>query len=288
MPASNQFIAYSLFSHSKPAASGWIEKIYDSGQGFLFVGTSNQGVKTFNLSTLEYTDLLTYNEDKTEIYVRDFIRTTENEYWIATESGIYIYNRAEQTFQHLKKSTVNPYALSDNAIYSFAKDKEGSIWACSYFGGVNYYSNQRLAFEKDFFIPGSNTLQGNAVREIKQDRSGNIWIGTEDAGLNMLDPKTGKFITLTPEDGHSGISHTNIHGLMLDDDRLWVGTFEHGLNILDLTTKKVIKHFAYGAGPHDLKSNFIHSIYKTSTNLIVLGTSNGMFVYNKNMKILPS
>ncbi|MCH5688169.1 hypothetical protein LWM68_30260 [Niabella sp. W65] len=54
----------------------------------------------------------------------------------------------------------------------------------------------------------------------------------------MLNPKTGKFITLTPEDGHSGIAHTNIHGLLVDGNHLWVGTFEHGLNILDLTTKK--------------------------------------------------
>ncbi|HMR84127.1 MAG TPA: two-component regulator propeller domain-containing protein, partial [Niabella sp.] len=280
-PAANDFLSYNLFSHSKPASSGWIEKIYDSGLGFLFIGTSNQGVKTFNPATGEYTDLLTYNEDNTEIYVRDFIRNKENEYWIATESGIYIYDVNKNSFQHLKKSTVNPYALSDNAIYSFAKDREGGIWACSYFGGVNYYSNQKLTFEKYFFIPGSNTLQGNAVREIKQDHAGNIWIGTEDAGLNLFNPTTGKFITLTPEDGYSGIAHTNIHGLMIDNDQLWIGTFEHGLDVLDLRTRKVIRHFAYGPGPHALKSNFVHSLFKTSTGLIVTGTSNGMYIYNR-------
>lgn len=279
--ATNRFLPYSLFSHSKPTTSGWIEKIYDSGLGFLFVGTSNQGVKTFNLSTHEYTDLLTYNEDNTEIYVRDFIRNTDKEFWIATESGIYIYNTVQHSFQHLKKNTVNPYALSDNAIYSFAKDKEGGIWACSYFGGVNYYSKQKLTFEKYFFIPGTHSLQGNAVREIKQDNKGNIWIGTEDAGLNMLNPKTGKFITLTPEDGHSGIAHTNIHGLLIDGNHLWVGTFEHGLNILDLTTQKVIKHFVYGNGPNQLKSNFVHSLFKSSAGSIFIGTSNGIYSYNK-------
>ncbi len=102
-----------FFSHSKPTTSGWIEKIYDSGLGFLFVGTSNQGVKTFNLSTHEYTDLLTYNEDHTEIYVRDFIRNTDKEFWIATESGIYIYNAVQHSFQHLKKiqSTLTHYRI---------------------------------------------------------------------------------------------------------------------------------------------------------------------------------
>ena len=279
-PQNGQFSAYSVFSHSPPASSGWIEKIYDSGLGFLFVGTTSQGIKTFDLNRLEYTDLLTYNEDKTEIYVRDFIRNTETEFWIATESGIYIYDVAKNSFQHLKKSTINPYALSDNAIYSFAKDTEGGIWACSYFGGVNYYSSQKLTFDKYFYIPGSNTLQGNAVREIKQDAAGNLWIGTEDAGLNMYNPSSGKFITLTPEDGYSGIAHTNIHGLTPDGNRLWIGTFEHGLDVLDLRTRKVIQHFEYGPGPYELKSNFVHSVFKTSSGLIIAGTSNGMFVYN--------
>ncbi|ULT42378.1 hypothetical protein KRR40_01755 [Niabella defluvii] len=119
----------------------------------MFVGTSNQGVKTFNLSTHEYTDLLTYNEDHTEIYVRDFIRNTDKEFWIATESGIYIYNAVQHSFQHLKKiqSTLTHYRIM--LFYSFAKDKEGGIWACSYFGGVNYYSKQKLAFEKYFLYP---------------------------------------------------------------------------------------------------------------------------------------
>ncbi len=280
-PVSEQFPAYSLFSHSKPAPSGWIEKIYDSGLGFLFIGTSNQGVKTFDPITLEYKDILTYNEDKTEIYVRDFLRNTEKEFWIATESGIYIYNVDDNSFQHLKKSTVNPYALSDNAIYSFAKDREGGIWASSYFGGVNYYSNQKLTFDKYFFTPGSNSLRGNAVREIKQDKAGNLWIGTEDAGLNSYNPTTGNFIALNPDDGYSGIAHTNIHGLAVDEDKLWVGTFEHGLDILDIQTKKVVQHFEYGPGPYDLKSNFVHSVFKTSSGQIIAGTSNGMFLYNK-------
>lgn len=280
----NTFNIYNVFWHSPPSSSGWIDKIYDTGLGFFFVGTSSQGVKKFNPDTGHYEDILTYNDDNTEIYVRDFIQNKENEFWIATESGIYIYDLHQNSFQHLKKNTVNPYALSDNAVYSFAKDREGGIWACTYFGGINYYSNQNLTFEKFFYIPGTNTIQGNAVREIIEDPWSNIWIGTEDAGLNILNPATGKFTTLSPKDGYSGLTHTNIHGLMIDGDHLWIGTFEHGLDIMDMRTRKVIKHFAYGPGPYELKSNFIHSVFKTSNNRILVGTSNGIYLYNRQQQ----
>ncbi|WP_346239206.1 ligand-binding sensor domain-containing protein [Niabella insulamsoli] len=276
------FSSFSVFMHSSPSSSSWIEKIYDSGQGFLFIGTSNQGVKKFDLNTHAYTDLLTYNEDKTDIYARDFIRRNRDEYWIATEKGIYIYDSKKNQFNHLVKNPLNPYALSDNAVYAFAKDKEGGIWACTYFGGINYYPKHKIEFEKFFYTPGEHTLKGNAVREITQDKYHTIWIGTEDAGLHAFDTKTLRFVNYHPKDGHSKLAHTNIHGLMADDDQLWIGTFEHGLDIMDIKKRQVIKHYAYGTGAFDLKSNFIHSIYKTNAGKIFVGTSNGLYLYSRS------
>ncbi|WP_460767543.1 ligand-binding sensor domain-containing protein [Niabella terrae] len=278
-----QFSSYSLFSHSQPSSSSWVERIYDSGLGFLFIGTSNQGIKIFDLLKKSYTDLLTRNADGSEIYARDFIRTSGYEYWIGTEKGIYIYNAQSGTFTHLTKNNADPYALSDNAVYSFAKDQEGGIWAGTYFGGVNYYARQKIEFEKFFPGPWANSIKGNAIREIRQDDQGNVWIGTEDAGLNVFDPRTKKMINYNPEDGSSNLTHTNIHGLMVDEDRLWIGTFEHGLDIMDLRSRKVIRHYAYSPGRYGLKSNFIHSIFKSAAGTIYVGTSNGLYIYSPAM-----
>ena len=277
----DSFQFYSVFEHSKPAVSNWIEKVYDSGAGFLLIGTSNQGVKKFDLNTNNYTDLLTYGTDNTDIYARDFIKYADNEYWIATESGIYIYNTTKSNFINLKKDKNNPYALSENAVYSFTKDQQGGIWASTYFGGVNYLPKQNLVFEKYFYNPTVNSLQGNAIREIKSDNRGNLWIGTEDAGLNKYNLNTGSFTNYHPTQFVNSIAHSNIHGLLVDDDKLWIGTFEHGLDVMDLKTEAIIKH--YNAGPQltSLKSNFIYTIYKTSDKQIYIGTSNGIYTYNR-------
>ena len=277
----DRFLTYPVFNHSKPATSNWIEKIYSDTPDRLFVGTSNQGVKVFNTRTLDYTDLLTNNADGTPLYVRDFIRSSPNELWMATESGIFIYNETNHQFTNLHKQYNNAYSISDNAVYTLCKDKEGGIWAGTYFGGINYYPKPYTYFEKIYPKTGENSISGNAVREIRKDDRGNLWIGTEDAGLNKLDRNTGLFSNYKPGDGRSGIANTNIHGLLISGNELWIGTFEHGLDVMDLRTEKVIRHYNAGPAPNQFKSNFIYCMLKTRKGEILIGTAVGIYLYNK-------
>ncbi|MBO9618071.1 MAG: histidine kinase [Niabella sp.] len=278
--AGDHFTFHSVFSHSKPAVSNWIERLYDAGNGSLLIGTSSQGVKLFDTRNHTYKDLLRYNEDKTEIFARDFIQSAPDEYWIATEKGLYIYNTVRDSFTHLQKNYHAPYSINDNALYSFCRDREGGIWIGTYFGGINYFPKSKPLFEK--FLPGVSpqSIQGNAVRVITADAAGHVWIGTEDAGLNKFDPQTGVFKNFIPDGTGKGIAYTNIHGLLYEGNRLWIGTFEHGLDIMDLKTETIVRRFTVGPGSGALRSNFIHSIYQTKNGQIWIGTSNGIYFYD--------
>lgn len=280
--ARGAFESHNVFNASMPAPSNWIEKIYNSGAGNLMVATSNQGAKIFNTRQCTYTDLITHKDDGTDIFARDFIRVSPNEIWIATESGIFIYYEDTHRIINLRKQYNNPYSISDNAVYTFCKDRDGGIWAGTYFGGVNYYSPQYANFEKMFPKMGENSISGNAVREICKDNRGNFWIGTEDAGLNKLDALSGKFVNYRPGDGRSGLSNSNIHGLLDIGNELWIGTFEHGLDVMDLRTEKVIRHYNAGSAPNQFKSNFIDCMLKTSDGTILIGTGTGLYRYNKS------
>lgn len=279
-PATESFISYNLFSHSPKSVSNWIEKLYCISEGRILVGTSNQGVKLFDSKILDYNDILTYNADRTEIFARNFVQTAPDELWIATESGIFIYNLVTKKFINLRKEYNNPYSISDNAVYTFCKDREGGIWAGTYFGGVSYYPNHPLTFTRYFPDKNRNSLSGNVVREIHQDKYGNLWIGTEDAGLNKLDA-TGKFISYLPTGNKDGISYSNIHGILPDGNELWIGTFEHGLDVMDIRTSKVIRHYSKNTGPNSLRSNFIYCIYKSPSGEIIIGTTIGAYRYNR-------
>ncbi|MCF6405985.1 ATP-binding protein [Chitinophaga filiformis] len=278
---SGTFRAYDMFSHSKTPVSRWIEKISSTRDGSILVGTSNQGAKQFNIASGIYADILAYNDDHTEIFVRNFLQTADHEYWIATETGIFIYNTLSGKTKNLRKMYNDPYSISDNAVYTFCRDKEGGIWAGTYFGGVNYYPTQYTPFRKYFPKTGENSLSGNVVREIHADPYNNLWIGTEDAGLNRLDPATQTFTHFQPGGAAGSITYTNIHGLLLDGDELWIGTFEHGLDVLNTRTGKVTRRYNMRSGLTALQSNFIYCIYHPQGGPVMLGTTRGAYQYDR-------
>ena len=55
----------------------------------------------------------------------------------------------------------------------------------------------------------------------------------------------------------------------------------HGLDIMNIKTGKIIRHYNAGPGLHDLKNNFIVTIFQTRSGDILIGTQNGLFKYNR-------
>jgi signal transduction histidine kinase/ligand-binding sensor domain-containing protein len=278
--ATGEVKEFNVFEHSPALESPWMEKIVPDKKGLLYIGTPGQGLKVFDTKTSTYKDLLTYNPDKTTIFVRDILQADENEFWIATESGIFILNTLTSQITNLRKKYLDPYSLSDNAIYSLHKDREGGIWAGTYFGGINYYAKQTSSFQKYYADYSPHSITGTVVREICEDKNGNLWIATEDAGLNKLNPSTGEIKRFVPTGNPHSISYSNIHGLLVVDNDLWIGTFEHGLDVMDIRTGKVKKRYVAGPDSNDLKSNFIVSLVRARDGTIYLGSSYSFYKYN--------
>jgi ligand-binding sensor domain-containing protein/signal transduction histidine kinase len=275
-PSKNSFDkTYDLFNKSGYAVSKWVQSIYEVGDGLLLIGTSNQGLKLFNISTADYKDILTLNSDKTGIIVRDILAVNKDEYWVATQSGIYILNIKTGEYFNLKKSYDDPYSLSDNIVHTLCLDKEGGIWAGTYFGGVNYLPKRSVIFKKYFPKPDANSISGDAVSTMHQDKYGMLWIGTEDAGLNKLDPRTGNFTNYNPQINKHSVSYSNIHGLLVDGDTIWAGTYLHGLDILNKNGKRLHNYNTVNSA---IGSNFICAILKAG-NHIICATDKGMYKY---------
>lgn len=282
-PHKNNFSTYDLFDHSPKTSSHVAQRVTAIGKDSIWICTNTQGLKLFDVHTRTYKDMLPTAPDHTEIYARDVIRRTGDEYWLASESGIYIYHLQSGEIINLKKKYNDPYSVSDNAVYTFCKDKEGGIWAGTYFGGINYFPQPYTSFEKFFPKTGVASLGGNAVREIQPDKYGHLWIGTEDGGLNKFTLATGDFTNIKPlPPPQTGLSHSNIHGLLVTGDSLWIGTFEHGLDVMDIHSGRFIRHYDAGGGPHELHSNFIYSMLRTRNGEILICTTRGLYQYNRN------
>lgn len=240
----------------------------------ILVGTNLAGLLLYKYQDQSVTTIIP------DIQVRAITPYNNNTYWIASESGIYIYNILNQTIVNLRKSLTNEYTIADNAIYSLTKDREGGMWAGSFFGGISYLPKEYTRF--NHFIGGKThpQLPGNAIREIVPDQYGNLWLGTEDNGINCYNPQNGQIINYSYNNPKHPLSATNIHGLLADGNRLWIGTYNKGIDVLDIPSGKIIKHYSRENPAYGLNDNFVLCFYKTRHNEFLIGTGSGIMSYN--------
>ncbi|MES2276242.1 MAG: two-component regulator propeller domain-containing protein [Bacteroidota bacterium] len=281
------FTEIRIVDKSVPANLRSISKILPACGNEILIGCFKQGLKSYNTQTGVIKSLLQHNSDNTEIYVRDITAENDQEYWVATESGIYIYDLATNTSYNLRKRAGDPYSISDNAVYTVCKDNQGGMWAGTFFGGLNYYSKENARFEKYYPLLGINSISGNAVREICPDNKGNLWIGTEDAGINKFDLKTGKFTGYTANGKKNGLSYPNIHGLLAVGNQLFVGPFLHGMEVMDMRSGLVTDRFKLIGEKNNMISDFVLCVYLTKDSTLLIGTTDagsGLFAYDRKAK----
>lgn len=264
-----------------------ISKIYPVNDQLVLVGCFKQGLKSYNPKTGLVKSLPLQNSENADIYVRDITAEDSRRYWIATESGIYIYDFATNTSKHLKKKLGDPYSLADNAVYTICRDSHGDMWAGTYFSGLSYFSKENARFEKFYPIPDVNAISGAAIGGICPDNSGNLWIGTEDAGINKFNLKTGKFTNYTVTGKKEDISYPNIHGLLAVGNQLFIGPFFHGMEIMDTRTGKITDRYKFIGDKNDQVSDFALCYYLTRDSTLLVGTAyrgSGLFSYDTKQK----
>jgi len=276
MDDTNRFVSVPILTEEEKNDQIHISAIREVPQVGVFIGTNKAGLKLYHFASGNVEAILS------NIQVRMITQYNTNTYWIASESGIYIYNLVSRSVTHLTKSLTNEYTIADNAIYSITKDSEGGMWIGAFFGGISYLPQQYTKF--NLFIGGKThpDMLGNAVREICSDQYGNLWLGTEDNGINRYNPATGEILNFSLNSRHHTLSATNIHGLLAHEDQLWIGTFNKGIDLLNIPSGKVIRHYTKANTGNGLPSDFVLCFANTESLGLLVGTSNGIAVYNKD------
>lgn len=274
---------------TKYGAKDWysIQKIIEDKEGNLVFGTSKAGAGIFKIKENNSKWLFGIEQLNQFLYVRDILQTQDDEYWFATESGLYIYNINTEKYINIQKAEHNPWGISDNAIYNILKDKDGGIWLGTYFGGINYYNQNNSLIEKFMSKTQGGQLLGTVVRIIDKDKYGHIWLGTENGGLSKLNPNSGEIENYSV--ANVQLTNNNIHGLLPLDDEIILGTFVYGMDIFDFKKKKITYHVEPDLKPNsELKSNFFYYIYKSQNNDILLGSTNGHYKFDRHKKAFKS
>lgn len=249
----------------------------DFKNNYLLIGTENHGLLKLSKRDGNIENII-LDPSKSDQFVRSVRMLSENELWIGTESGVYVYTPNE--VKHITHNIYDNYSLADNAVYSVYTDKEGGIWIGTYFGGVDYIPNRSSLFEK--FYPSSQpySISGERVREFCEDPSGNLWIATEDAGLNHYDIKTRRFSQISSHTTPLAISYHNIQCLNLHGNELWIGFFSKGIDVINLQNQTK-RHYEKTGLEFSLDNNDIFCIYTDNTGQTWIGTSTGVLQYDR-------
>jgi ligand-binding sensor domain-containing protein/anti-sigma regulatory factor (Ser/Thr protein kinase) len=120
----------------------------------------------------------------------------------------------------------DPESLSNNRIWSMYGGNDGVIWFGNYAGGINKLDRANEKFRIFKNEPNEkNTLFGNIVFSVFEDEeTGRLWVGTDDAGLNAIDIKTGVYSHYANNTA-GGLKSNQITVIMKDSyGTLWCAT----------------------------------------------------------------
>ena len=212
---------------------------------------------------LKFTHLTT-NDGLSQGYVTAIVQDRRGFMWFATRDGLNRYDG--YTFVVYKHDPKDPGSLSSNFIQGLLEDDHGYLWVATN-TGVNRFDPTTERCTRYLHDPNNpDTIAGASVKSIAQDSHGHLWFGTEDSGLDRLDPSLGTFTHHRNDSDGQFVGR--ITQVIEDRQRSIWFTGERGLFQLDQATGQSTRPLATRNG---LSAD---SVYEDETgNLWMLATS---------------
>ena len=246
-----------------------LRNIVTTPEGYLLASTVDNDVMLIDPQKVTGRTIFRNNIDGEGRPILCLLGRQPGEYWIGTETGIYIYTDKDGITAHIQESLEDPHAISASYVMNLYADREGNVWAGTFYTGLNLWQNKKDSYMHLYNSRSESSIQGNIVRSIVSENENVIWIGTEDGWLCSLNPRTWEVMNYpTKED------FINIQDVMIVGDELWIATYGNGLFRYRPDLKKSVRHYHF---PND----FIIRQRRTKEGTILIGTHEGLYRYNE-------
>jgi signal transduction histidine kinase/ligand-binding sensor domain-containing protein len=187
--------------NSSSIGSNKLSQIVDDNKGNLWIGTSDNGLNSFNKKTGKFTRypfILNNNNIKAQNSLDDdqvaaLLLGKGGILWIGTNNGSL--NRFDTKTEKFTSYLNNKEGFI--CITSIYQDSRNRIWAGSYLSGL-FLVNKDSGFLKHF--TEKEGLSSNDVRGISEDKKGNIWLATS-RGLSTLNTNSNQIVNYTTING---------------------------------------------------------------------------------------
>ena len=160
-------------------------------------------------------------------------------------------------------------------------DSSGIIWIGFYGMGLDRFDPETNTFTHYRRNPNEpESLSNDSVTAVLVDHLGNIWVGNY-GGVDLLDPKTGKFKHYRHTQDPSTLSSRMVRAIYEDHEgTIWIGTgfpwdnnkTDGGLNRFDRMTGTFTHYMHDPNNPHSLIDNKVRAIFEDSKGNFWIGT----------------
>jgi len=277
-------LSSTFFKNQRPATI--VSSFAETNDGTVYIGSDGGGLFRYNRKTEEVVpiDLGLPVHNRHPLSVLALHISTSKKLYVGTYAwGLVVIDLATGARQYLRQGPGST-DLNSNNVFCLKEDSKGNLWIGTNGEGINVLKDGKVITK---FTPRPRPEAGNEtllpmngyVRAIEEDTLGNIWIGSHGGGVNIYNPRNGKWITYTQS--NSKLPSDKVQVILRDSrGNMWVGTFGEGLCLYDNKTRNFINY----SEKEGLQNATIYQILEDQSGLIWLSTNSGISSFDQAKK----
>ena len=223
--------------------------------------------------------------------VRNIVQDQQGFLWIATGDGLNKYDG--YGFTVYRNRPGDSTSVSYNWIQRVFIDRQGTLWAGTFGGGLNRFDPDTETFSHYRHDENDRrSLSQDHVTALFEDTQGTFWVGTQSGGLNRFDRTSGLFTRYQHDPEDEGSLSSNEIRMIYEDRQgtLWIGTGEAsgttpetgGLNRFDRAAETFTRYLYDPDDPSRLIDNRVQALYEDSDGVFWVGTcQRGLHRFNR-------
>lgn len=271
-----------------------ITSIYVDKKKNIWVGTYKNGLYKFDLKQKKFFNWRYNPQDQNSIsnnYITSITEDNDGNLWISTYNGLNKFSPliSTTTFVRVYYDNADKKSISNNLIWNLIPSKINKhlFWICTA-NGLSYYDHRKNEFGRKEYNEDLKLQFGASISSIIEEETGTskiYWLGTY-AGLLRLDisnNKTQRF--LNDKTNPRSLTSNQINKMIRDRSGVfWIAT-ENGVSYFSPKEIRFNNFISYSNRFKELTNNNITAFVETQSKELLIGSSEGLFLFDHNNKI---
>ncbi len=270
------------FEDSLSISSNTITSLIQDREGILWIGTDN-GLNRMSQDG-KFTHYVIEEENEKSLpgkVVKDMALGPNGGLWIATESGLALYEPDSDSFKRFQTEFRDDNSLSNNNVLCLTKGVDGILWIGTR-DGLNKLNVNDTIFTRYYSdYPRRDYLTSNIILTILEEENGDTWIGTP-SGISLISSIPGRSDRFRHEPNRiNSLPNDFVTDLLIDNaGMIWIGTESAGLATLNRELPQFNSVNYSGSNGFEPERNRINAFTTLSDKELIIATGKGLGLFN--------